>query len=99
MWDGTHLVTSSKVHAIQDPEKTAVGIIRDLDTSFCQNYDQPGVDNVYLNGISQHQQSAIHEDFDYAYMEELEGVSARNNKRKYHFSTLIDHVNNPNRIV
>jgi len=55
MWDGTHLVTSSKVHAIQDPEKTAVGIIRDLDTSFCQNYDQPGVDNVYLNGISQHQ--------------------------------------------
>lgn len=52
MWEATHLTTSSKVQAIQDPGQTAESIVKDLDTSFCHNYDMPGVDSIKLKGIS-----------------------------------------------
>lgn len=37
--------------------------------------------------------------FDYNYCEELEGTSARNVKRKFHFNNHIDHINNPNKVI
>lgn len=52
MFEGTHLNTSSKVHELQDAFSTTKGIIHELDTSFCERYDEPGVDASALRTIS-----------------------------------------------
>ncbi len=53
MFEDTHLQTSSKVAQLFDPIKTAKEILIENDTSFCEGYDQPGVDMVTLAGMSQ----------------------------------------------
>jgi len=52
MFEDTHLQTSSKVAKLFDPVKTAKEILIENDTSFCEGYDQPGVDMVTLAGMS-----------------------------------------------
>lgn len=96
MWEGTHLLTSSEVHKIQNPKNTTQSILLDLDTSFCKQYDEPGVGILKLQGISHEIESTIHRDFDYSYVEEEEGTSYRNFRRKAHFNSMVDHINNPN---
>ena len=96
MWDGTHLLTSSDVHKIQNPRNTTKSILLDLDTSFSKQYDEPGVGILQLQGISHEIESTIHRDFDYSYLEEEEGTSFRNARRKAYFSSMVDHLNNPN---
>jgi len=82
MFEGTHLLTSSKVHEIQDAAETTKSIIHDLDTSFCEKYDEPGVSGAQLRTISQHHNSIIDKDFDYTYLSLIEGTSPMNIKRK-----------------
>ena len=96
MWEGTHLLTSSEVHKIQNPKNTTQSILLELDTSFCEKYDEPGVDINTLQGISHEIESTMHKDFDYTYAEEEEGTSYRNFRRKTHFNQMVDHINNPN---
>ena len=52
-----------------------------------------------LGGISQEQKSILHEDFDYKYLDLVEGTSARNTKRQRAFKDIIDHRNNPNKFI
>lgn len=86
MFEDTHLQTSSRVAQLFDPIKTAKKMLIENDTSFCEGYDQPGVDMVTLAGMSQDYQSFIHEDFDYKYLENEEGCSAKNSRRKMRFN-------------
>lgn len=60
MWDGTHLLTSSEVHKLQNPRTTTQSILLDLDTSFCKPYDEPGISINQMKGISHEINSAIH---------------------------------------
>ena len=99
MFESTHLQTSSKAQMLADPEETAMSIIKNLDTSFCEKYDEPGVDPKTLRGISMNQISILDDEFDYQYIEEMEGTSARNIKRKCKYVHNIDHLKNPNNAV
>jgi len=99
MFEGTHLQTSSRAHEIRDPNKTTVGLLEDLDTSFCEKYDEPGVSGARLRTISQNHESIIHQDFDYTYLNLIEGTSAMNIRRKSHFTEAINHLNNPNKLI
>jgi len=99
MFEGTHLPTSSKVHEIQDAAETTKSIIHDLDTSFCERYDEPGVSGAQLRTISQHHSSIIDKDFDYTYLSLIEGTSPMNIKRKSQFNDAINHLNNPNKLI
>lgn len=96
MWDGTHLLTSSDVHRIQNPKSTTQSILLDLDTSFSKQYDEPGVGINKMLGISHEVESTLHKDFDYSYLEEEEGTSFKNTRRKAHFNAMVDHLKNPN---
>ena len=73
--------------------------ILDIDTSFNERYDEPGVDVNILSGISQDQRSILHQNFDYKYLDFIEGTSARNIKRQREFRDYIDHINNPNKFL
>lgn len=99
MFEGTHLQTSSRVHEIQDACETTKSIIQDLDTSFCERYDEPGVSGAALRTISQNHKSIIHRNFDYTYLQMIEGTSPMNIKRKSEFNEVINHMNNPNKII
>jgi hypothetical protein len=52
MFENTIFSTSEKVKEIRNPEITTRSLMRDMDTSFCEKYDEPGVDQVQLKGIS-----------------------------------------------
>mmetsp|Transcript_38496 Transcript_38496/g.58589 ORF Transcript_38496/g.58589 Transcript_38496/m.58589 type:complete len:98 (+) Transcript_38496:522-815(+) len=52
MFESTHLQTSSRAQAIADPEETTIKILNDIDTSFTEKYDEPGVDVIKLGTIS-----------------------------------------------
>jgi len=57
------------------------------------------VDVSILGKISMNQQSIISADLDYKYLDEMEGTSARNIKRKCRFNNDIDHLKHPNEVV
>ena len=70
-----------------------------MDTSFCERYDEPGVDQVHLKGISMEVSSCLSPQYDHKYCDEVEGTSARNIKRKFQFTQHIDHLHNPNKVI
>lgn len=47
----THFQTSIKVKELMDPVQTTQEIL-DVDTSMCENYDEPGVNTARLSKIS-----------------------------------------------
>lgn len=83
MFENTMFSTSAKVQNIWNPITTSRSLIRDMDTSFCENYDEPGVPNVILGGMSMEQKSILSPSYDHKYSYELEGTSAHNIKRKF----------------
>lgn len=74
-------------------------VVLDLDTSFCERYDEAGAPASKLQTISQHLQTEQEKAFDYFYAAEEEGTSPRNLKRRILFKGHIDHLNNPNKIL
>ena len=98
MFENTHLQTSGRAQEIVDPVNTTQ-VILDQDTNFAERYDEVGVANVKLAGISQHLMEEQDKNFDYYYKVEEEGSSPKNLKRKILFRNQIDHLNNPNKIL
>lgn len=98
MFESTHLQTSSRAQEIADPMSTTQ-VVLDLDTSFCERYDEAGAEASKLQTISQHLQTEQEKAFDYFYAAEEEGTSPRNLKRRILFKGHIDHLNNPNKIL
>ena len=72
-----------------DPVQTTQDLL-DVDTSMCENYDEPGVNTARLSKISMNLPTQIK--YDYFYNEDLEGTSAKNVARKLLFNEQIDHI-------